>query len=216
MKKKLIKFLEIDEIKRLQEPLVERAKEAVIKEQKNVKDITAIRDFVVINLVYSCALRISEACNLRLDDLDFNHSKIYIFNAKGGDRIVPLPQVTINNLKMWLQVRPDWKENRYVFTHIKGTTRPGKEKPLQRKYFNDLITELSNKTGIKLKDGKNPSPHVLRHSRAMEIYDNGINLEVLQKLLGHKKIDTTQIYAEVRDERVAEVQENITAGIISL
>ena len=71
-------------------------------------------------------------------------------------------------------------------------------------------------SGVKLKDGSLPHPHTLRHSRAMEIYDSGIDLEVIQKLLGHKNISTTQIYAEVRDERVAKVQQAVVGGLVTL
>lgn len=67
-----------------------------------------------------------------------------------------------------------------------------------------------------MKNGKNPHPHTLRHSRAMEIYDNIENIEILQKLLGHKNISTTQIYAQVRDSRVAEVQNAIVGGLVSI
>lgn len=75
---------------------------------------------------------------------------------------------------------------------------------------------MANETGIKLRDGSLPHPHTLRHSRAMELYDNIGNLQLIQTLLGHKNIATTQIYAQVRDEKVAEMQNAITGGLISL
>lgn len=75
---------------------------------------------------------------------------------------------------------------------------------------------MANETGIKLRDGSSPHPHTLRHSRAMELYDNIGNLQLIQTLLGHKNIATTQIYAQVRDEKVAEMQNAITGGLISL
>ena len=84
------------------------------------------------------------------------------------------------------------------------------------KYYNQLINRLAKQTGVTLRDGSNPHPHTLRHSRAMELYDAVQDIELLQKLLGHKNIATTQIYAQVRDERVAEMQNKITAGLISL
>ncbi len=215
-KTKLVKFLEIEEIKELQEPIIEKAKQALNKEKMKTSDVIAIRDFVVINLVYACALRISEACNLKLEDIDFKHKQIYIYNSKGGDRTVPLPQQTVEIIQEWLNIRPNWKNNPYVFTNVKGTTRPGKIRPIPRQYYNKLFVKLANETGIKLRDGSNPHPHTLRHSRAMELYDNIENLELLQKLLGHKDISTTQIYAQVRDNRIAEMQNSITEGLIKL
>lgn len=215
-KVKIVKFLEIEELKELEEPLHERAKKALEKENKTIADKIALRDFVVVNLVYAGALRISEACNLELKDLDLVHNKVYVFNGKGGDRIVPLPDSTIELIKKWLEIRPSWKNNPYVFTNIKGTTKPGKIRPLNQKYFNQLFNKLANETGVKLRDGSLPHPHTLRHSRAMELYDNIENLQLIQKLLGHKNIATTQIYAQVRDEKVAEMQNKITGGLIDL
>lgn len=216
-KSKIVKFLEIEEIKKFQEPLIKRAKLALSTKKKTVADITAIRDFALINLVYGCALRISEACNLTLNYLDLERKQLYVIDGKGGDRIVPIPEPVIKNLEKWLEVRPNWKGNNYVFTNIKGTTRPnGEIRPLNQKYYNQLFNKLSEESGIKLKNGDNVHPHTLRHSRAMEIYDNGTELEVLQNLLGHKEISTTQIYARVRNEKVNEVQQSIVGGISCL
>lgn len=215
-KTKLVKFLEVDEIKELQKPIINEVKEALEKDKLNVPDKIAIRDFAVISLVYACALRISEACNLKLNYLDLNRKELEVVDGKGGDRIVPIPEPTIKTLKEWLEIRPNWKDNNYVFTNIKGSTRPGKIRPLNPKYYNQLFNKLAEITGVKMKDGKNPHPHTLRHSRAMEIYDNIEDIEILRKLLGHKNIANTQIYAQVRDERVMEVQQAITGGLISI
>lgn len=216
MKKKLVKFLEVDQIKEFEKPLVDNAKQALNDSAKTATEKIAVRDFAVISLVYACALRISEACKLKLDDVDFERKELMVVDGKGGDRIVPIPEPTIKILKEWLLIRPNWQNNPYFFTNIKGTTRPGKVRPLTMKYYNQLFNILAELSGVKLKDGKNPHPHTLRHSRAMEIYDNDVDLEVIQKLLGHKNISTTQVYAEVRDERVANVQRNIVGGLVTL
>ena len=215
-KVKIVKFLETDDLKKLEEPLYEKAKKALENENMSVPDKIAIRDFIIFNLVYAGALRISEACNLELKDLDLEHKNVYVFNGKGGDRVVPLPDTTIDLIKKWLEIRPNWKNNKYVFTNVKGTTRPGKIRPINQKYFNQLFEKLANETGIKLRDGSLPHPHTLRHSRAMELYDNVGDLQLIQTLLGHKNIATTQIYAQVRDEKVAKMQNAITGGLISL
>ena len=215
-KTKLIKFLEVDEIKKFQEPLLHRAKCALENNMSTFADKIAVRDFTLINLVYACALRISEACNLKLEDLDLHNKQLYVIDGKGGDRIVPIPDMIIKNINLWLSIRPKWKDNPYVFTNIKGSTRPGKIRPLTMKYYNQLFNELSEISGVKLRNGGNVHPHTLRHSRAMEMYDSNVDLEVLQALLGHKEISTTQVYAKVRDERVKAAQNMVTAGINSL
>ena len=215
-KTKIPKFLEIEEVKEFQKPIINEVKTALEIVKLSPTDKIAIRDFAVINLVYSCALRISEWCNLELKYLDFNKKILYVIDGKGGDRIVPIPDPTIKILQEWLEIRPNWKDNPYVFTNVKGTTRPGQIRPLTTKYYNQLFNRLAEQTGVKLKDGSAPHPHTLRHSRAMELYDAVQDIELLQKLLGHKNITTTQIYAQVRDERVAEMQQKITAGLISI
>ena len=138
-KVKIVKFLEVEELKEFEEPLYERAKSALEKEDMSVSDKIALRDFVVVNLVYAGALRISEACNLELKDLDLEHKTVYVFNGKGGDRIVPLPDTAIELIKKWLGIRPQWKKNNYVFVNIKGTTRPRKGKTIKPKIFQSII-----------------------------------------------------------------------------
>ena len=215
-KTKLVKFLEIEEVKEFQKPIIDKAKNAIGKENLSIPDKIAIRDFAVINLVYACALRISEACNLTMKDLDLQKEILYVIDGKGGDRIVPIPKPTIKIIQEWLEIRPNWNGNNYVFTNIKGTTRPGEVRPLTSKYYNQLFNKLAKATGVTLRDGSAPHPHTLRHSRAMELYDAVQDIELLQKLLGHKNISTTQIYAQVRDERVAKMQQEITGGLISI
>ena len=215
-KVRIVKFLETEQVKELQKPIIDEVQEALKKEELTITDKIAIRDFAVINLVYACALRISEACNLTMNYLDLGKKEMEVHDGKGGDRIVPIPEPTIKIIKEWLSIRPNWKNNNYVFTNIKGSTRPGKVRPLNTTYYNQLFNKLAEATGVKMKDGSNPHPHTLRHSRAMEIYDNDVDLEVIQKLLGHKNLSTTQVYAEVRDERVANVQRNIVGGLVTL
>ncbi|MGM9881490.1 MAG: tyrosine-type recombinase/integrase [Bacilli bacterium] len=215
-KKKIVKFLELDQLKAFESPLAERAKLALSGQNMTVSDKIAVRDFALISLVYACALRISEACNLELSDVNLDEKVLYVFDGKGGDRTVSIPEPTINILREWLKIRPIWKGNEYFFTNIKGTTRPGEVKTLRPQYYNKLCNTLAEKTGILLRDGKKPHPHTLRHSRAMELYDEDTSLEVIQALLGHKYIATTQIYAEVRNKKIIEAQQSHTKGLVTI
>ena len=215
-KKGLVKFLETDQLRKLEEPLTEKTRQALNKNELTITDVITIRDFAVLNLIYACGLRISEACNLELEHLDLEKKIAYILDSKGDDRTIAIPSQTIEILKEWFSVRPNWKNNPYVFTNVKGTTRPGKVRPLNRRYYNQVIDKLSEMTEVKMKGGKKPTPHTLRHSRAMEWYDNGATLDLIQAALGHKSIQTTQVYAKVRDSKIAEMQNQITGGLISL
>lgn len=219
MKTKIVKFLEVEEVKKFQEPLLNKVKIALNNKNNNdltIVDKISIRDFALINLVYACALRISEACNLKLQHVDLEKLTLIVFDGKGGDRIVPIPKPTIKILKEWLDIRPNWKENDYFFTNIKGSTRPGKAHALRKEYYETIFKKLADLSGVSLKNGDKPHPHTLRHSRAMEIYDNIQQLDIVQALLGHKNISTTQVYAHVRDERVNKVQQSITEGLVTI
>lgn len=215
-KSKIIKFLEVEETRKLQEPLLEKVQLALKKEKLEVQDKISIRDFALITLVYGCALRISEACKLKMNFLDYKNNIIYIIDGKGGDRAVPVPEPVMKNLELWLSIRPKWKNNDYVFTNIKGTTRPGKIRPLTMTYYNKLIDKLADESGVTLRNGAKPHPHTLRHSRAMELYDNTQNLEIVQAILGHSNISTTQVYAKVRNEKINQVMQKNLAGIVNL
>ena len=216
-KKRLVKFLEVEEVKKFEKPLVDSAKKALENEgELSPTEKIAIRDFALITLVYSCALRISEACNLKLSEIDLDKKTMLVIDGKGGDRTISIPEPAINILRKWLDIRPEWRDNPYFFTNIKGTTRPGKVRPITQQYYNKIFNKLAEKTGVTLRDGQKPHPHTLRHSRAMEIYDNGTTLDILQALLGHRNLSTTQIYAEVRNEKIVEVQQNVVGGIVTI
>lgn len=221
-KKKILKFLEIDELNQLEQPLIQKARKAI---QKPVNLMTetekiAIRDFALLSLLYAGALRISEAVNLKRNNLNLEEGYVIIINSKGDDRIVDLPKPVIDIIKEWYEIRPSIMDNNYVFTRIKGSTRPEENNvPLRRQYYNQLIKKLAKATNVTLKGGESqelPHPHTLRHSRAMAIRDNGVELDVLQQILGHKDLKTTQVYAHARREEQRKAQLETMQGIVSL
>lgn len=219
-KKKVAKFLEIDQLQELQTPLIEDVRSAKLKKQLNAKDKIAIRDFAVITLVYSCALRISEALNLKMHNIDLQRRYMTIVDSKGDDRVVSIPAPVIDILNEWLSIRPDWKNNPYLFCNVKGSTKPSEQgKPLGRDYYNKLISKLADLTGVRMAGGdelSKPHPHTLRHTRAVNWYDNGVELDVIQHILGHRNIATTQVYATVRQEKVDKIQQENLDGIIAI
>lgn len=219
-KKHLIKFLEIEQLGELEKPLVEKVRMALAKKQMNSYDKVAIRDMAVLTLVYSCALRISEATHLKLINANLEKQYIYVIDSKGDDRKVFIPEPTLNILYKWLEIRPQ-NNNPYFFCHVKGSTKPVEfveEKPLSRRYFNTLIEKLAKETGVVMEGGtelKKPTPHTLRHTRAMNLLDGGTDLNVIQQVLGHKNIATTLVYATARQEMADDAQKQNVAGIVS-
>lgn len=218
MKKKIIKFLEIEQLTKLQEPLYINVEKALKKKKKTKTDIINIRDFAALNLVYGCALRISEMCNLKTHNLDLQNKVIRVVNGKTGDRFVPIPENTLKWVNKWLEIRPNWENNNYVFCNVKGSTRPDNNiVPIKRMYWNKLLKRLAIQTNVRMNGGEElllPHPHTLRHSRAMALRDNNIPLDIIQNILGHKSINTTaNEYLIVRQEKLIEAQNMVTGGI---
>lgn len=219
-KNKVLKFLEIDELQNLERPLYEKAKKAFTKDEKEMKtsDKVAIRDFALLTLLYGCALRISEATNLKIHNLLIEKAQVIIIDSKSDDRIVDVPAPVLEVLKEWLEIRPKNTKNEYVFCNVKYNAED-KNKPITRQYYNRLIRNLAIITNTTLRGGdeiKLPSPHTFRHSRAMAIHDDGVELEIIQRILGHRNLQTTQVYAHARREEIRKVQLGNTKGISTL
>jgi integrase/recombinase XerD len=154
-----------------------------------------IKHRAVLTLIYSCALRISEAINLEFKHINSKEKYILIKAGKGRkDRIVPIPQDTINLLREYCK---EWKPHltgKYLF---QGQRRGEKYsiRSIQIKFTNAVLG-----CGIE----KDVSVHNLRHSRATHWLDNGVNIRKIQVALGHKKVTTTEIYCRVSIQSMAE------------
>lgn len=150
------------------------------------KVIDSVRDRLLFLIMLRCGLRVSEACALRWNDLDWDDSTFRINNGKGQvDRIVYFSTDVAQTLKTW-QACP--RKNDYLF--------PSREKPdapLGRTRVNFLMREYLKTANIT----KSYSPHCLRHTFATELLNAGVPLEVLKELLGHKALHVTLRYTQL-------------------
>ena len=145
-----------------------------------------IRDRAILELMYASGLRVSEVCNLKVEDLDFNQGLLFVKQSKGKkDRIVPVNSVALNWINRYLRVRKH--HSPFLFLSTRG-------RPLTRQRIWQMIKEYAVKAGI---DPKKVHPHVIRHSFATHILLRGADLRSVQELLGHASIKTTQVYTEV-------------------
>ncbi len=149
---------------------------------------------LMIELLYGAGLRVSELTNLKMEDIDFNQSTIYIRNGKGAkDRISLLPQQILTSLHKHLL-----KENittGYIFLGRKG-------KHISTATVQAIVKKAKNKAKIK----KNIHPHSLRHSFATHLIENGYELTAVQSLLGHNSIKTTMIYVHLARPQLLNVK----------
>lgn len=148
------------------------------------------RNRAILETLYSCGLRVSELCNLKLSELYFDESFIKVEGKGSKQRLVPISPRAIKEIKYWLLDRNLGKIKKgfedYVFLARWGNS-------ISRIMVFHLIKELAEKAGIT----KNISPHTFRHSFATHLLEGGANLRAIQCMLGHESIATTEIYTHI-------------------
>ena len=156
------------------------------------------RDLTMLELLYATGLRVSELVNLTLNQMNLNQGVVRIIGKGNKERLVPMgeqAQVLLNDYLN--QIRPDILKNRsseYVFV----THRGGQ---MTRHAFWHIIKKYAQIAGIK----QHLSPHTLRHAFATHLLNHGADLRVVQLLLGHSDLSTTQIYTHVAKERLKQL-----------
>lgn len=157
----------------------------------DVSNPLGVRDRTLFELIYSCGLRISEACGLLIENVHLSERLIMVSGKGSKQRIVPFGGQAALWLKKWLvEVRPGIVGNRavpFVFVNYQG-------KGLSRKGVWKRFQKLEEETGVTAK------VHTLRHSFATHLLAGGADLRSVQELLGHSDITTTQIYTQVDNE----------------
>ena len=160
------------------------------------------RDKAMLELLYATGMRVSELVGLRLDDLHLSSGYLRVMGKGSKQRIIPVGEIAIDTLNDYLaHVRPELDRGRNLSPCVflnrsgKGLTRQGFWKMMKRRALEAGIT-------------KNVTPHTLRHSFATHLLENGADLRVVQMLLGHVDISTTQIYTHVTREHVRHVHQS--------
>ena len=170
----------------------ERLPEIPTKEaiHKVLSHVTTFHNFSFFSTVYSCGLRLQEALNLQVSDIDSARMMVYVHRGKGAkDRYVPLPKETLNLLRKY------WKTHRnanLVFPALgRGHTNgPTATMPMNRASVQGALIRAVKKAGIT----KKLSVHTLRHAYATHLLEQGVNIRVIQRYMGHKCLETTMRY----------------------
>lgn len=168
----------------------------------NQPDITSaegFRDRTMLEVLYATGMRVSELINLTLERVDLNMKYIIAFGKGSKERIVPLGSVAAEFLQQYLEkVRPKLthagRNTNIVFLAFGGHE-------LTRQRFWQIIRAYGRKANI----NKALTPHILRHSFATHLLDNGADLRSVQELLGHSDISTTQIYTHLTNKRLRDI-----------
>ena len=166
----------------------------------NVREIAGRRDKAALELMYATGMRVSEVINLKMDDVNMGVGFVKCFGKGGKERIVPFGRLAKESISQYLdKSRPELlrkKVSNFLFL-----TRLGK--PMSRQSFWKIIKKYAKAENIK----KNITPHTLRHSFATHVLERGADLRILQEMLGHADISTTQIYTHVNKERLKSIHQ---------
>ncbi len=165
-----------------------------------------LRDDAVLELLYGSGLRVSELCGLSDGDLDLGSRMVTVWGKGSKQRRVPLSAPSVDALHRWIH------HGRRSVPPIRQGTAPTAEDPATerdgRLFVNESGRPLSDRDVRRIVARRSPvpsSPHVLRHTFATQLLDGGADLRVVQELLGHADLSTTQIYTHVSRERLRSV-----------
>jgi integrase/recombinase XerD len=146
---------------------------------------------LIISFLYSSGLRVSELVNLKKEDLDFNERTGWVRKGKGSkDRIFTISQGLSDELKQFIEEKG--QDGAYLFS---------KNKPLTTRNIQKIIKGTRERAGI----NKRITPHTLRHSFATHLLEGGTDIRVIQAMLGHASLNTTQVYTHISSDQIKKV-----------
>ncbi len=151
-----------------------------------------IKSRLIISLLYSSGLRVSELVKLKVDDIDFNEKMGWVRQGKGNkDRMFSLSENLTQEMKEYLGMKED--DRQYLFSL---------DKPLTTRNIQKIIKGTKERAKI----NKKVTPHTLRHSFATHLLENGTDIRLIQKLLGHNSISTTELYTHVSNNQLRNIK----------
>ncbi len=170
-------------------------------------DPVARRDRAILEVLYGCGLRVSELVGLSLADLDLGSGLLRAFGKGAKERVVPVGRMAADALAAWLspagrrELEPERWARRGDAEAVFLNTRGGR---LSRQGAWGIVRRYGEAVGL----GDRLSPHVLRHSCATHMLDHGADIRVVQELLGHASISTTQVYTRVSATRLRQIYDS--------
>lgn len=160
------------------------------------------RNRLILEMLYSTGIRVSELCNIKINDIDFNNKSIKILGKGSKERIVLYGDICDKILKMYLDdgrnILLNGKNNEYL---IVGLNR---KESLSTRSVELIIDDIIRKASL----NKNVTPHVFRHTFATHLLNEGCDILIVKELLGHSSLDTTGIYTHISNERLRNVYLN--------
>ena len=178
-KKRLPVFIEEDQIASL------------LNEVQFEEGFVGQRNKLIIELFYVTGIRLSELINIKISDVDFNNQSIKVLGKRNKERIIPLSSQVVNDLNIFIENN---QKNKYLFTNLEG-----------EKLYNKLVYRLVNKYIGEISSVNKKSPHILRHTFATHMLNNGADINAIKELLGHANLSATQVYTHNTIEKLKTV-----------
>ncbi len=201
-------YIQADPTENLESPKLEKHLPRILSvsevdlllSQPNVGTVTGLRDKAMLELIYATGMRVSELLGLNTEHVNLDAGFVRCFGKGSKERIIPVGEIAVRYTREYLaKGRAKLRKNnweRALFLNRLG-------KRLTRQGFWKILKGYAKKAGIQ----KEITPHVLRHSFATHLLENGADLRVVQELLGHADITTTQIYTHLSQRKLREVYE---------
>ena len=161
--------------------------------EESSKGKEGLRDRLIIEMLYATGVRVSELVNIKINDIDFNNRRIIVCGKGNKERIVYYGEYAMKVMNEYLDSR-EYKSNEYLFLNNRGEQLSDRG---VRYIIDNIMKKLSVKTHV--------TPHVLRHTFATDMLNNGCDIKVVQELLGHSSLKTTEVYTHVTNDRLKEV-----------
>jgi len=182
----------------IKRPKKEKQLPTVLAKEEIISMIQAahnIKHKLAIQILYASGLRVSELRNLEINQIDFNRKTIFIKAGKGKkDRITVISEIVLINVNKYIQ---EYKPLRWLFES------PRDDQRMSVRTLQKIVEEGAERAGIK----KKVSAHTLRHSFATHQLENGVNLRYIQSMLGHARLETTQVYTKVAVNKFNEIED---------
>lgn len=160
---------------------------------ESTKDKDGVRDRLIIEMLYATGVRVSELINIKINDIDFNNRRIIVLGKGNKERIVYYGEYAEEVLKEYMKTH-ERKNHNYLFVNSKGGQ-------LTDRGVRYIIDNIMSKLSVKI----HVTPHVLRHTFATDMLNNGCDIKVVQELLGHSSLKATEIYTHVTNEHLKKV-----------
>ena len=149
------------------------------------------RDKLIIELFYVTGIRLSELINIKISDINFDNNLVKVLGKRNKERLIPLSARIVKDLQFFIE---KYKIDNYLFTNLGGT-----------KVYTKLVYRVVNKYIGKISSINKKSPHILRHTFATHMLNNGADINAIKELLGHANLSATQVYTHNTIEKLKSV-----------